>query len=271
MDDQSWWWECDEIKPMLSQVRRTLTRRKKRLLVVAAARRVEHLMRDIRSRQVLDAAERHADGMDEARALTAARAAAQEAQREASELSHSAWQELREQCEAAGLEWRVFVHHSPVVKNVKVRRSVAAARASSVDYHAATAAVLTGTASPSLNSVSADIEKALTFAERLANRPVNNLTFPAACEAALSDLVREVVGDPFREALIQPAWLACNGGVVPGLAQAIHDEKAFDRLAVLGDALEEAGCEDRALLEHLRRPGGHVRGCWALDAVLGKR
>jgi len=43
-----------------------------------------------------------------------------------------------------------------------------------------------------------------------------------------------------------------------------------DRLAVLGDALEEAGCTNRAVLAHLRSPGPHARGCWALDLLLGK-
>jgi hypothetical protein len=43
-----------------------------------------------------------------------------------------------------------------------------------------------------------------------------------------------------------------------------------DRLAVLADALEEAGCADALLLAHLRSPGPHVRGCFALDAVRGK-
>jgi hypothetical protein len=42
-----------------------------------------------------------------------------------------------------------------------------------------------------------------------------------------------------------------------------------DRLAVLADALEDAGCADPDLLAHLRGPGPHVRGCWALDLVLG--
>lgn len=42
------------------------------------------------------------------------------------------------------------------------------------------------------------------------------------------------------------------------------------RLAVLSDALEEAGCDDAEILSHLRSPGPHVRGCWALDLVLGK-
>ncbi|MGL4554267.1 MAG: hypothetical protein ACRC33_24145 [Gemmataceae bacterium] len=41
------------------------------------------------------------------------------------------------------------------------------------------------------------------------------------------------------------------------------------RLAVLADALEEAGASGD-LLAHLRSSGPHVRGCWALDLVLGR-
>jgi hypothetical protein len=58
--------------------------------------------------------------------------------------------------------------------------------------------------------------------------------------------------------------------VVPKLARSIYDTRDFDRLAVLADALEDAGCTDAELLGHLRGPGPHVRGCWALDKVLGK-
>jgi hypothetical protein len=54
------------------------------------------------------------------------------------------------------------------------------------------------------------------------------------------------------------------------LAEASYEEQAFDRLPILADALEEAGCSDEALLGHLRGPGPHVKGCWALDLVLGK-
>jgi hypothetical protein len=61
------------------------------------------------------------------------------------------------------------------------------------------------------------------------------------------------------------------------LGRAAYNERALPsghldnaRLAVLSDALEEAGCADEAILSHLRSPGPHVRGCWALDLVLGK-
>jgi hypothetical protein len=85
-----------------------------------------------------------------------------------------------------------------------------------------------------------------------------------------ADLVREVLGNPFRPLKLNPGWLAANDNAVRNLATAIDEEGAFDRLPLLGDALEDAGCAEAALLEHCRRPGGHVRGCWALDLVLGK-
>ncbi len=59
-------------------------------------------------------------------------------------------------------------------------------------------------------------------------------------------------------------------GTVRGLAAAIYTGRDFAALPVLADALEEAGCTDEAILDHLRGPGPHVRGCWCLDLVLGK-
>ena len=84
-------------------------------------------------------------------------------------------------------------------------------------------------------------------------------------------MMREVFGNPFRPApAIDPSWLAWNGGTVRKLAQAIYDDRAFDRLPVLADALEDAGCNDAELLSLCRGPGPHARGCWALDLLLGK-
>ncbi len=66
------------------------------------------------------------------------------------------------------------------------------------------------------------------------------------------------------------------GGAVARLARALYDDRLlpsgqFDpvRPGVLADALEEADA-DAAILGHLRRPGPHVRGCWAVDLILGK-
>jgi hypothetical protein len=87
---------------------------------------------------------------------------------------------------------------------------------------------------------------------------------------ALALLVREVFGNPFRPVTIEPAWLAWSDAAVLAIAREIDDAKRFDELPYLADALTDAGCDDAALLRHLR-DGGHVRGCWALDAILGRQ
>jgi hypothetical protein len=70
---------------------------------------------------------------------------------------------------------------------------------------------------------------------------------------------------------------ARGDGTVRRLAQATYDERQLPsgtldpaRLAVLADALEEAGCDDPAILDHLRCVGPHFRGCFVLDAILAK-
>jgi hypothetical protein len=86
----------------------------------------------------------------------------------------------------------------------------------------------------------------------------------------LPDLLRDVFGNPFRIPFVDPAWLEWNDGTVPRLAQVIYDERAFDRMPALADALEDAGCDDADILRHCREPGEHVRGCWVIDLLLGK-
>ena len=54
------------------------------------------------------------------------------------------------------------------------------------------------------------------------------------------------------------------------LASGIYEECAFDRLPILADALQDAGCEDEEILTHCRVEIAHTRGCWVLDAILGK-
>jgi hypothetical protein len=87
----------------------------------------------------------------------------------------------------------------------------------------------------------------------------------------LIGLFRDIFGNPFRPVAIDPAWLRWNGGTVVQLAAAIYDERRFQDLPILADALEEAGCTDAHLLDHCRQPGEHARGCWLLDHLLGKQ
>jgi hypothetical protein len=84
-------------------------------------------------------------------------------------------------------------------------------------------------------------------------------------------LLRCVFGNPFRPSAVLPAAvLAWSDRAVRRIAGAIDAEQAFDRMPILADALLDAGCDDEELMTHLRSPGPHVRGCWALDLVLGK-
>jgi hypothetical protein len=83
-----------------------------------------------------------------------------------------------------------------------------------------------------------------------------------------ASLLRCVVGNPFRPAPhLPPAMLTPD---VVKLADGIYAERAFERLPVLGDALEDAGCADTGILEHCRTASVHARGCWVVDGILGK-
>ena len=89
----------------------------------------------------------------------------------------------------------------------------------------------------------------------------------SAERAAQSVVVRDIFGNPFRPIAVAPEWLTST---VLALATGIYADRAFDRMPILADALEEAGCENANMLLHCRQPGEHVRGCWVVDLVLGK-
>jgi hypothetical protein len=80
-------------------------------------------------------------------------------------------------------------------------------------------------------------------------------------------LLRDIIGNPFRTVTIAPGWRTSN---VAALAQGIYEERAFERMPILADALEEAGCTEATILDHCRQLAEHVRGCWVVDFLLGK-
>ena len=85
--------------------------------------------------------------------------------------------------------------------------------------------------------------------------------------AFLASFLRDIFGNPFRPVTFDPAWRTATA---VGVAETIYADRTFDNLPVLADALQDAGCDHPDILTHLRGPGPHVRGCWALDLVLGK-
>jgi hypothetical protein len=107
-------------------------------------------------------------------------------------------------------------------------------------------------------AAAAKVRKAVARTARAAGRP-------------LCQLLRELVGNPFRPTACDPAWLRWDDGIVVKFAEVIYEGRRWDELPMLADALEEAGVDDRGALDHLRGPGSHARGCHVVDALLGRR
>jgi hypothetical protein len=234
MNEEEWLASTDP-RPMLIAVWRCSrsTDRVRRLLGCACCRRVWHLFADARSRWAIEMVERFADGDAELEALVEAEAGAK-----------VAWDE--EELKPPG--WSPSVISAMVA--CKVAKPVAAhGPRDAIDYLA----------------IAADYPHHPSDRDRATER------------AGQADLLRDVFGPwPFRPPTLDPSVLAWNGGAVRSLAQAAYDERQLpsghldrDRLLVLADALEEAGA-DAEVLSHLRGPGPHVRGCWALDLLTGR-
>ncbi|MBA4192102.1 MAG: hypothetical protein C0467_29335 [Planctomycetaceae bacterium] len=77
--------------------------------------------------------------------------------------------------------------------------------------------------------------------------------------------MRCVFGNPFRPAVIGSG---CRTATVLALARSIYTERAFDQMSILGDALQDADCEDADVIDHCRKSGPHDRGCWVIDCLL---
>ncbi len=83
-------------------------------------------------------------------------------------------------------------------------------------------------------------------------------------------VLHDLFGNKLRNRCVQVSWLTWNDGAIRKLAQVIYNDRSFDRLPLLADALEDAGCTDADMLTHCRGGGEHVRGCWVVDLLLGK-
>ena len=113
-----------------------------------------------------------------------------------------------------------------------------------------------------LRLLTEDAMEALTTAVAGARDLGGPAAGPAEC-----DLIRCVFGRPARIPALDPAW---RTEAAVALARGAYDDRAFDRMPILADALEDAGCADPAVLAHCRGPGPHARGCWVVDGLLGR-
>jgi hypothetical protein len=218
-----------------------------RLFACGCCRRVWDLLHDDRSKHAIEVAERFAEKLAGREQLEAARSAA-EAAAEASALAaeraiHDALATPPAARVAEGGAWLA-------------RAVTAAARAAEASARTRVEAM----AGPSANAAAAAAEF----------DPKRRTSYRYE-EAVQCRLLRCIFGNPFRPPpVLDPGVLAWHGGAARRLAQAIYESRRFGDLPVLADLLEEAGVTDAALLGHLRGPGPHALGCWALDVVLVK-
>jgi hypothetical protein len=84
---------------------------------------------------------------------------------------------------------------------------------------------------------------------------------------AICRYVRDIFGNPFHPITLKRSWLTSK---VLALANSIYEERAFDRMPILANALQNSGCDNEDILNHCRQQGEHCRGCWVVDLLLGK-
>jgi hypothetical protein len=231
---ESEWLDCEDPHAMLRFLEGRASDRKLRLFAVACCRRYWDLLRDEGSRTAVLVAERFADGLATREELEGAR---EEANRTAGGGDgfgpHRCCMDLDDRPYDSAAAASVIEATFDVLESRKIAADLAGLpRSQWVKSHAG-----------------------LTNERWVDER------------RAVADLIRDIFGNPFRPATIDQAWLNSN---VLGLAQAIYEERAFDRMPELADALEAAGCHDADILVHCRQAGPHVRGCWVVDLILGQ-
>jgi hypothetical protein len=221
-----------DLKPLITRAHAAgATDRKLRLFACACARLVESLLNDPRSRTAIEVAERFADGDETVERLA-----------DAGEAAEAAALDMFGDVFDAGSAAAVLAAQATCFP-----RAVRAARISANEAAAASAAMAQG---GDAAGVAAGPHQVALLACVVGPRPLPT---------------------------VDPAWIAWQAGAVPQFARAAYDDRRLPegtlepaQLAVLADALEDAGCADAGLLGHLRGPGPHCRGCWAVDLLLGK-
>jgi hypothetical protein len=243
------WLACTDPRPMLEFLHGKASDRKLRLFACACCRRLwSHLM-DERSRNAVQVAERVADGL-----------ATEEDRNQASGDAQAAWD--------ASLKSASPPIDSPETQ-AAVRAAIETGRFWVWDLEVAAGAIC-DVLHKSAYVASVDVAEACaSFISQTAGKQV------ASVECTLqASMLRCVLRNPFHTLPLDAAWLTPT---VISLAQAVYAERNLPegtldpaQLAVLSDALEEAGCDNADILSHLRGPGPHVRGCWVIDLLLGK-
>jgi hypothetical protein len=240
------WLACVNPLPMLTALNRKASARKRRLFAVACCRRIWDRITDPRCRAAVEFAERFVEvGAAGRRGRPVVDKAARQACREADD---------------AGYQSRDRPDYVARMVDGCAFQAALATMERSAWFAAHLASGF------SANAVAWECVR-----DNHSGPPVWN---PAAKKAELRQqipLLHDIFGNPFRPPpSVSATVLRWGDGASANLARSAYEESAFDRLPILADALEEAGCSNADILAHCRGPGPHVRGCWVLDLILDK-
>jgi hypothetical protein len=176
---------------------------------------------------------------------------------------------LRRQCDVSDRKWRLFVaaFWRSHADNLTASREDVIAISEIMEDWAENGRLAKGLKRSRTQNIIFFAADAFMTAMRTTQEPMHWLHGGLGATEKQTSLLRDLFGNPFRTPELEPRWRTSD---VVGLARAIYEEKAFDRMPILADALMDAGCEDEGIVGHCRGDGQHVRGCWVLDLVLGK-
>jgi hypothetical protein len=244
------WLAATDPEPLLDHLRRKASDRKLRLFAIACCRRVDELLANTPGLTALEFAELHVDqGVVRRKGRPALEKQARRASREAINKQVIEFPMVAERGKCPDIACAL----SAAAATINTDPQNAAGNAYGYACYAAAWDELVRCGSEISHSDS-DIYR----------------TFQRSELAQQAILFRDIFSNPFRPIAAAQSWLKGNDGAAVKVAASLYNEGAFDRLPLLADALEDTGCTDAELLGHLRAPGPHVRGCWAVDLVLGK-
>jgi hypothetical protein len=224
------WLAATDPTPMLEFVQDKVSDRKLRLFAVASCRRISRSLAGVKLLAAIDTAEQFADDVWAGADL-----------RDAEEITDDiAWERETALRQAAMLAVRT---NTPVDGDDPTLVALAAA-ARAVGHTVASLVRASDAASEAAYSI----------------RETSERTVQAS-------FVRDIFGNPFRLMSVHSSWLTST---VTVLAQQMYDSRDFSAMPILADALQDASCDNEAILTHCRGSGPHVRGCWAIDLLIGR-
>jgi hypothetical protein len=237
------WSSSNDVRNMLWHVTPGATERKLVLYVAACCRRIAGMLTDSRPLKAVEVAERVPEGL-----------AAPEELRQASADAGIAWVNAMFAAEGVSTEGFANKYQSPDYN--RARRAAYAADAVSQFLNRPELAVDRSTCSA--RHAAGDESPDALFSVLSTGNPEREIH---------RRFLDDIFGNPYRPVAFDPRWRTSDA---VALAQAIYDDRAFERLPILADALMDAGCEDEQVVGHCRNEGPHVCGCWVVDLVLGK-